>query len=68
MDAFYPDMAGIRPKLSGPGDKIRDFIICDEKENGFSGFIDLIGVDSQGLTVCLAIAKMVIGIVQEQII
>ena len=52
---LMPDMAGIRPKLKGPG--VRDFIIQEESANGLPGLINLIGMESPGLTSCLAIAR-----------
>jgi L-2-hydroxyglutarate oxidase LhgO len=58
-DAFVPDMSGIRPKLSGPGEKVRDFVITDESANGLPGLINLIGIESPGLTSSPAIARMV---------
>ena len=54
-----PDQAGVRPKLQGPGEGIRDFVIQEESELGFPGLIDLIGVESPGLTACLAIGEYV---------
>lgn len=54
-----PDQAGIRPKLQGPGETFRDFVINEESENDFPGLINLIGIESPGLTSCLAIGKMV---------
>jgi len=56
---LHPDQAGIRPKLQKPGDSFRDFIIKDEQAKGMPGFINLIGIESPGLTSCLSIAKMV---------
>ena len=53
------DTSGIRPKLQGPGENFRDFIIKHESEKGFPGFINLIGIESPGLTASPAIAKMV---------
>jgi L-2-hydroxyglutarate oxidase LhgO len=53
------DMAGIRPKLQAPGEDARDFIIAEEADKGFRGFIDLIGIESPGLTASLSIAKYV---------
>ena len=53
-----PDMAGIRPKLQGPGDGVKDFIIQAEKGD-YEGLINLIGIDSPGLTSCIAIARRV---------
>jgi L-2-hydroxyglutarate oxidase LhgO len=60
-----PDMAGIRAKLQGPGEKARDFIIEHEEKRGYPGFIDLIGIESPGLTSSPAIAEIVTGIVNE---
>ncbi|OFY35937.1 MAG: hypothetical protein A2W91_13120 [Bacteroidetes bacterium GWF2_38_335] len=58
-----PDQCGIRPKLQKPGEPARDFIICEETSKGFPGFINLIGIESPGLTSCLAIAEFVGGMV-----
>jgi L-2-hydroxyglutarate oxidase LhgO len=63
MDDLSPDTSGIRPKLQGPGEDFRDFVIQEESEKGFPGLIDLIGIESPGLTGCLSIA----GIVEELI-
>ena len=54
-----PDMAGIRPKLSGPGEPFRDFVITEESSRGLPGLINLIGIESPGLTCCLSIARLV---------
>jgi L-2-hydroxyglutarate oxidase LhgO len=54
-----PDMSGIRPKLQGPGGPARDFVIREESERGLPGFINLIGIESPGLTASPAIAKYV---------
>ncbi len=60
-----PDMAGIRPKLQGPGELFRDFIIRHEVDRGLRGVINLVGIDSPGLTCCLSIASMVVNIMME---
>jgi L-2-hydroxyglutarate oxidase LhgO len=54
-----PDMAGIRSKLQARGEDFRDFIIKEESKKGLSGFINLIGIESPGLTASPAIAKFV---------
>lgn len=53
------DIAGIRPKLQGKDEEFRDFVIQDETDKGLPGFINLIGIESPGLTSALAIAKYV---------
>ena len=64
-EAFIPDMAGVRPKLQGPGEQTKDFIIKDESKNGLSGLINLIGIESPGLTASPAIAGMVADMVSR---
>jgi L-2-hydroxyglutarate oxidase LhgO len=59
FDDLSPEMAGIRPKIQKPGEPLRDFYIAEESERGFPGFINLIGMESPGLTSSLAIAKYV---------
>jgi L-2-hydroxyglutarate oxidase LhgO len=54
-----PDIAGIRPKLQGPGEGYRDFVIAEESARGLPGFVNLIGIDSPGLTSAPAIAEEV---------
>jgi L-2-hydroxyglutarate oxidase LhgO len=59
-----PDISGIRPKIQAPGDPPRDFIIRDESDRGYPGLVNLIGIESPGLTSCLAIARYVDGLVR----
>lgn len=59
-----PDTAGIRPKLQGPDDGFRDFIIREESGHGFPGLINLIGIESPGLTAALPIARIVENLLQ----
>jgi L-2-hydroxyglutarate oxidase LhgO len=54
-----PDMAGIRPKLQGPGQGVRDFVIAEESSRGRPGLVNLVGIDSPGLTSALSIAEEV---------
>jgi L-2-hydroxyglutarate oxidase LhgO len=65
MDDLEPEMAGIRPKLQGPGDDFRDFVIRHEQDRGLPGFINLIGIESPGLTSAPAIARYVENMVKE---
>lgn len=62
---LYADTAGIRPKLQGEGEFFRDFVIKDEADKGFPGFINLIGIESPGLTASLAIAGLVRSLIDQ---
>lgn len=61
-DALMPDMSGIRPKIKGNG--IKDFIINEESDSDLRGVINLIGIESPGLTSSLAIGEYVSNIVR----
>ena len=63
-DDIAPDMAGIRPKIQAPTDPVKDFVICHETERGFPGLINLVGIESPGLTACIAIAKKVAAMIE----
>lgn len=58
-EALVPDYAGIRPKINGPGEASADFRISDEAEHGLPGLVSLFGIESPGLTSCLALAEEV---------
>ena len=59
FDDIAPEMAGIRPKIQKPGEPLRDFYMMEETGRGYPGFINLIGMESPGLTSSIAIAKYV---------
>ena len=58
-DDLEPEMAGIRPKLQKPGEDIKDFVIRDESDKSLPALINLIGIESPGLTAAPAIARYV---------
>ena len=58
-DALQPAYAGIRPKLSGPGQPAADFLIQGTAAHGVPGLVNLLGIESPGLTACLALAEQV---------
>jgi len=64
---IQPDSAGVRPKLQGPNDGFKDFVIRHEADKGLSGFINLIGIESPGLTAAPAIAEYVSEIIENEI-
>ena len=58
--ALLPSYAGVRPKLSGPGEPAADFRIDGPAAHGVPGLVNLFGVESPGLTASLAIADLVL--------
>jgi len=56
---LQPAYAGIRPKISGPGEATADFRIDGPEQHGVPGIINLFGIESPGLTASLAIAELV---------
>lgn len=57
--ALSPAYTGIRPKLQGPEDPVRDYCIQGPKDHGVAGLVNLYGIESPGLTSSLAIAERV---------
>ena len=57
--ALQPGYAGIRPKISGPNQPAADFVIQGPDAHGVPGLVNLLGIESPGLTSCLAIAQSV---------
>jgi L-2-hydroxyglutarate oxidase LhgO len=62
-DHLSPDMAGVRPKLQGPGEPFRDFVVADGAEVGAPGTVHLVGIESPGLTASPALARRVARLV-----
>ncbi|MFQ6615197.1 MAG: NAD(P)/FAD-dependent oxidoreductase [Fidelibacterota bacterium] len=57
LEDLSPDFAGIRPKLAGPDEGPSDFYIQHETSRGYPGWINLMGIDSPGLTAAIAIGE-----------
>ena len=57
-----PDLCGIRPKLALSG--FRDFVVCREK-GSLAGLINLVGIDSPGLTCAPSLAREVVRLAGE---
>ena len=53
------DYAGIRPKLQGPGEPFRDYVIDEASRHGAPRLVNLVGIESPGLTASQAIADEV---------
>ncbi|HOY78469.1 MAG TPA: NAD(P)/FAD-dependent oxidoreductase [Hyphomonadaceae bacterium] len=61
--ALSPDYSGVRPKIVGKGQPSADFMIDGPEAHGVAGLVNLIGIESPGLTSSLAIGEMVAGLV-----
>lgn len=59
VDDFEPDYSGLRPKLQGPGQPFRDFVIEEGSAHGLPHVVNLLGIESPGLTASEAIAEHV---------
>ncbi|MDQ6685402.1 MAG: NAD(P)/FAD-dependent oxidoreductase [Pseudomonadota bacterium] len=57
--ALAPAYSGVRPKLQGPGEPVRDFMLQGPQAHGIAGLVNLFGIESPGLTASLAIAAAV---------
>ena len=57
LDLLRPVYAGIRPKIGTKKDYQKDFIIQSYEQHNVPGLINLLGIESPGLTSALAIAE-----------
>jgi L-2-hydroxyglutarate oxidase LhgO len=55
--SLAPDYAGIRPKLTGPGEPAADFMIDAPAQHGLPGLVQMFGIESPGLTSSLSLAE-----------
>jgi L-2-hydroxyglutarate oxidase LhgO len=60
---LYPAYAGIRPKVSGPGEASRDFSISGPDDHGLAGIVNLFGIESPGLTASLALGETIAAMI-----
>jgi L-2-hydroxyglutarate oxidase LhgO len=59
VERLQPAYAGIRPKLKDAESGFFDFRVDGPEEHGVPGLVNLFGIESPGLTSCLAIADLV---------
>lgn len=59
QDRLVADYSGVRPKLAAKGQGFADFLIAGEGAHGQKGFVNLMGIESPGLTASLAIGAYV---------
>ena len=59
-----PEFAGVRPKLQRRGDPFRDFWLAEASELGAPHLVNLMGIESPGLTAAGALARRVAALVE----
>lgn len=64
--ALLPGYAGMRPKINGPHEAAADFRIDGPAAHGVPGLVNLFGIESPGLTSCLAIGEHVAGLLSAR--
>jgi L-2-hydroxyglutarate oxidase LhgO len=64
--ALQPGYAGMRPKISGPDEPAADFRIEGPEVHGLPGLVNLFGIESPGLTSCLAIGEHVLALLSAR--
>ena len=66
---YWPDLpdgalqagyAGMRPKINGPDQAAADFMLHGPAQHGHAGLVNLMGIESPGLTSSLAIGEAVV--------
>lgn len=66
--SLRPAYAGVRSKLSGPGEAVADFRIDGPDQHGVPGVVQLFGIESPGLTASLAIGEYVADLVTANVV
>jgi len=56
------DFVGIRPRVTGPGQPPGDWVVAGPDHHGLAGQFHLFGIDTPGLTACLALADHVLAL------
>ena len=59
--SLVPDYAGIRPKLSGPGEPAADFMIAGPADHGMPRLVNMFGIELPGLTSSLSLGEEVVS-------
>ena len=65
LEDLTPDQVGVRPKRTGSEKGIMDFIIHEETDKDLPGIVNLIGIESPGLTCSREIAREVFSILKN---
>lgn len=61
--SLHAAYSGVRPKIQAPGEPARDFVLQGPAAHGVAGLVNLFGIESPGLTACLALAGEVAALI-----
>jgi L-2-hydroxyglutarate oxidase LhgO len=61
---LIPGYAGVRPKIQGPGEPARDFMVVGPEVHGVPGLVNLFGIESPGLTSSMAVGEHVADLLE----
>jgi L-2-hydroxyglutarate oxidase LhgO len=62
---LMPSYSGVRPKIVGRNQPAADFMIQGPAQHGVAGLVNLFGIESPGLTSCLAIGQAVVDLLSN---
>jgi L-2-hydroxyglutarate oxidase LhgO len=60
-----PSYSGVRPKITAPHEAAADFVIQGPAAHGVRGLVNLFGIESPGLTSCMAIGEEVVQVISQ---
>jgi L-2-hydroxyglutarate oxidase LhgO len=60
-----PSYSGVRPKITPPAEPAADFVIQSQATHGVRGLVNLFGIESPGLTSCMAIGEEVAQVIAQ---
>jgi L-2-hydroxyglutarate oxidase LhgO len=63
--AMQPDGCGIRPRTARDGQLHSDYVFSGPSDHGLKGLVQMFGVESPGLTSALAIARVVVDLLEQ---
>lgn len=63
VDRLEPGYAGIRPRTTGPGEPLADWCVRGPREHGVPGLVNLLAMESPGLTSSLVLGAHVASLV-----
>ena len=62
--ALQASYTGIRPRIHGPHELAPDFRVDGPSQHGVAGWVNLLGIESPGLTSSMALAEHVAGLLE----